>query len=234
VTVLDLVTKAAQELNIFDAGTPLDNADAVYIFDLANDFLDGLKTQGLSVSTVTRQTFTLTGAASYAVGLGSAVNVDRPVSPDAILNVGYVYTNTTPNTEILNGPPITTAVWAAIPQKTLTGTYPVQWYYEATSPTGTLRPFPIPPSGTGVIYVPTLLAEFTSLAQTITLLPGARRFLRTNLALEIADAYEVEPSQGLREKARQSRADYYRVNQRLDDMSTWPGGWYDINSDTYR
>ena len=234
-TVLDLLTRAAQELNLFDAGTALEANDAAFIFDLANDFLDGLKTQGLSVSQVTRQTFVISaGVQSYAVGIGATVNLDRPVNPDAIVNIGYLDTATTPNTEILTGGPIDLATYTAIPQKTLAGTYPARWYYDPTTPTGTLKPYPVPNIPlTGVIYGPTLLAEFTSLSQTLTLVPGTRRFLRTAIALEIADAYEKTPSQELKEKAREARADFKRANQRIEDMVLWPSGQYDIYSDTY-
>jgi len=106
--------------------------------------------------------------------------------------------------------------------------------YDATTPTGTLKPYPVPNIPlTGVIYGPTLLAEFTSPSQTLTLVPGTRRFLRTAIALEIADAYEKQPSQELKEKAREARADFKRANQRIEDMVLWPSGQYDIYSDTY-
>lgn len=235
-TVRDLLTRAAGELNIFDVSTPLSSDDADYILQVANDYLDGLKTEDLTVSVVTRQTFPITpSVTSYAVGLGATINVDRPVNPDAIVSLGYL-DSAAGTVEVQTGPPMSLTDYVALSVKSLTGTYPAQWYYEPTLPTGTLLPSPIPTSATltGVIYAPSLLAEFTDLNQTLVLAPGARRFLRLNLALEIADAFEKQPSNSLVQRAQMAKTAYKAINIRPQDMQTMPGGDYDINSDTYR
>jgi hypothetical protein len=233
ISVLDLLTSAAAELNIFDAGTALEASQAAFILQIANDYLDSLATEGLSVSTITRATWTITGASSYAIGIGATINAPRPPSPADILSLGYIDAAAS-SVEVQTGAPMSDADYAAIGFKSDTGPYPVQWYYQATVPTGTLIPWPIPPAGslTGVIYVPALLSEFTSLAQTIVLPPGSRRMLRLNLAIEIAGAYEKQPPPGLIERARRATSLYKTKNVRMVDLQTGPSGRYDIFSDT--
>jgi hypothetical protein len=93
-----------------------------------------------------RQTWTLvSGTVSYAVGTASTVAIDRPLSPQAIENIGYIDTSVTPTTEILFGRVLTLAEYEQIPQKALTAAAPTGWYYDPTTgTTGALKPFPIP------------------------------------------------------------------------------------------
>ncbi|NCV71604.1 MAG: hypothetical protein EBW55_13090, partial [Betaproteobacteria bacterium] len=93
-------------------------------------------------------------------------------------------------------------------QKTLQATYPGAWYYNPTFPTGTLTCWPVPTSSTlqGVLYTPTPVAEFSALTDVVSLPPGYRRFLRTNLAVELAPTFQVQPSPVAVELAVASKA----------------------------
>lgn len=186
-----------------------------------NDLIDGWATEHLTVYTITRSTWVITTAASYTVGTGGTVNIPRPVGPQAIPNIGFQDTSSSPVLERLIGPPLTEDAYAAIPQKTLTAPMPIYWYYNPTYPLGALKPFPVPTSTTlqGVIYAETPVAQLAALSTTISLPPGYQRFLTSNLAVELAPEFGVQASPALVASAIESKADIKRANIRLVDLS---------------
>jgi len=238
-TIGDTITAALQDLGIYEAGNTPASEDSALALARVNEWIDGLANENLTIYTITRTTWTISSAASYAVGSGSTVNVVRPVSAQAIQNIGYQDTSISPTLERMLGPCLTEDAYAAIPQKALTGVYPQYFYYNPTMPTGTLIPYPIPTSSTlqGVLYTQTALTQFSALTDTVTLPPGYKRFFRTNLTLEIAGAFQASPSPALLQAAAESKADIKRTNTRRMDMSADPRAfvtrspfWYDINA----
>lgn len=222
-TVADLILRALQDLELVGGGGDVGDPDDVQLaFDRLNDFVDDLQNEGLLVYSFTRTTWTITSlTASYTVGIGGTVNVDRPLSPADVANVGYVDTNVTPSFEVLLGPPLTEDAYQGIPFKAMTGIIPAAFYYNPTLPVGTLKPFPIPTSSTllGVIYTPVVVSEFTSIFNTIVVPSGYRRFFRNQLTIEIASAFGRTPPPAVVEAARDSRAKIKRTNERLVDIS---------------
>lgn len=234
-TIGDTLTAILQDLGVVASGATPTGADSALALLRANEWIDGLANQNLTVYTITRTTWTLTTAASYAVGTAAAVNIARPIGAQSIRNIGYQDTSVSPPLERSLGPCLTEDAYAALPQKALTGVYPLYWYYNPTFPTGTLRPWPVPTSTTlqGVIYTDTALTQFAALTDTFTLPPGYKRFFRTNLALEIAPAFQVTASQDLKDAAKESKADIKRTNIRLMDLSIDPGAFCGRNSPVY-
>lgn len=238
-TARELVTAALAELNVADATTALSADDATFALARLNDFLDGLATENLTIFAATRTTWTLTpNVATYTIGVGATINVARPVSPQAILDIGYQDTSLSPVQEISGLPVLTTDQYAGLPLKTMTGTYPTSFYYSPTfgaTGFGTISVFPVPTGSNlqGVIYTPSPVAELTDLNTTLSVPPGYRRFLRLNLALELASAFQAQVPPTLVELAREAKANVKRVNARFEDLSGWGGGHYSIFSDSY-
>ena len=236
-TVEELITASLQELGILGPTDVPSADDAATGFNRLNDWIDALKTEGLTVYTVTRTTWTITGASSYTVGTGGAINIDRPVNADAIEDIGYQNTAVSPLLELTFGGALDQHAYEALPYKTQTAVYPTSFYYNPTYPLGTLTPWPVPTATTlqGVIYAPTPVSEFAALSTAVGLPPGYRRFLRTNLALELAPVFGITPvSLELQDAARQSKGAIKRINERLTDLITTGAGWYDIVTDTTR
>jgi len=238
-TIGDTITAALQDLGIYDAGTTPAAEDSALALARVNEWIDSLANERLTIYTIARTTWTISTATSYAVGSGSTVNVVRPVSPQAIQNIGFIDTSVSPTLERQLGPCLTEDAYAAIPQKALTSPYPQFFYYNPTMPTGTLIPYPIPTSTTlqGVMYTQTALAQFAALGDTFTLPPGYKRFFRTNLTMEIAGAFQASPSPALVQAAVESKADIKRTNTRRMDMAADPRAfvsrspfWFDINA----
>jgi hypothetical protein len=170
VTYRDLIERALQDIQVIAGGDTASPDDAQLGLDRLNDWIDALALEGLTIPAIVRQTWTLgNGTVSYAVGTTSTVAIDRPLSPQAIENIGYIDTSISPTTEILFGRVLTNQEYEQIPQKALTASAPTDWFYDPTTgTTGTLKPFPIPNVSTlqGVIYAPGTLGEVL-LADTV-------------------------------------------------------------------
>lgn len=224
-------------MGVLGAGQTAPAGQANFALTVLNDSLiDAWKLDRLLIHTVTRLTWTLvSGTASYTVGTGGTVSIARPSTMNMQgCRVAFIDTaNGTPYTE-LPLDMLTDDAFQAIPQKTLAATYPTAWYYNPTytssaAPYGTLTLYPVTNIGTllGVIYVP-VAASSVALSDTIALPPGYTRFYRTNLALEMLDAFPVSTERAARIalKARESKADVQRVNTRLVelgvDAALWP------------
>lgn len=242
-TVRDQITAALFDLGLLQAGEVPSGDDLAFAFLRFNDFVDAMKTHGLIAYSTTRTTWTLTTATSYTVGTGGTVNVDRPVSPQAIANSGYIDTNLTNSPEYPLGDLLTEDEYAGLIYKTFSSPYPQRFYYNpaytSSSALGTIKPWPVPSTSglQGVIYTMTPVAEFATVDDTFALPPGYRRFFRTNLALELAPAFDTQPSPLLLQMATESKADIKRTNVRLVELPSNAAGvfgrrgYYDINTD---
>jgi hypothetical protein len=217
-TVRDLVESALGELGVLASGETATDADAKAGLAAMNDLLDQWALEKLEIYTITRTIWTLvSGTQDYTVGTGGTVNIARPVYID---HVNFQDTSGTDDLE-LQMSPLTEDAWSRIPIKTLTSVMPTSWYYNPTYPLATLSLWPIPTSSTleGVIYAPTAVTEFSTINDSVTLPPGYRRMLIKNVALDLAPSFERQPSPGLEEDARESKAAVKRANIRLMDMS---------------
>jgi len=200
--------------------------------DRLNEFLDALTTQTQALRTQTRTTHVLTAnVGSYTVGAAGDIVLARPedVTAAAILPVG-----TTQEIPIALA---SSAAYAAIPDKTLTGTWPYAAFYDPTTPLGTLTVFPTPTTGaTVVLYTRTALAQFAALTTEYTLPAGYARMLRYNLAEILAPEYGVSVDRLVHEVAVRTLADVKRLNTSIPPAEGDPrivgiGGHYDITSD---
>ena len=243
-TVSQLITAALQDLRVLQVGETASANDAAYGLDRLNDWIDGLATEGLSVYSRARTIWTISSATTYTIGAGATINCARPTGPMAIDNVGFQDTSVSPTMEYNLGPVLTEDAYDGIAQKDLTSVYPQAAYYNPTydSGFGTIRLWPIPTSTTlqGVIYTLVSVSEFTAISDTVALPPGYRRFLRTNLAKELASAFDSPLTPDIQQAAMESKADVKRANERLMDLSSGVAGLifggagphYNIYSDT--
>ena len=220
-TVADLLTAALKRINVIQAGevpTADDQADA---FLRLNDLMDAWQTERLTIPFSLATTFTIvSGTRDYTVGTGGTVNVLRPTGLTA---VHFLDNTFTPAVE-RNLPVLSDAAWYAIPFKTLTNTLPTYAYYNPTyaAGLGTLSLWMVPTSSSlqGVVYAPSAVPTFTSVTDTILLPPGYRRFIRDNLAVELAPEWGAQVSPALVQSAVESKAAIKVINVRQMDCST--------------
>ena len=243
-TVSQLITAALQDLRVLQVGETASANDAAFGLDRLNDWIDGLATEGLTVYSRARTVWTISSATSYTIGTGATINCARPTGPLAIDNIGFQDTSVSPTMEYNLGPVLTEDAYDGIAQKDLTSVFPQTAYYNPTyhSGFGLIRLWPIPTSSTlqGVIYTLVPVSEFAAITDTVALPPGYRRFLRTNLAKELASAFDSPLTPDIQQAAMESKADVKRANERLMDLSSGVAGLifggggphYNIYSDT--
>jgi hypothetical protein len=233
VYVSDVCTASLQRLGLIAAGETATSADLTLALTRLNTLIDSWRTNRLFTYSLTRTTFPLvSGTSSYTLGSTGTIALDRPVFPQYIR---LIDTTASPTQEI----PVrllTDAAYAAIPQKSLTSTWPTGVYYNPTAPLATLTFWPIPTASTlqGVIYTPNPSGTL-ALTDILQVPPGYQLFYQDALAVHLATDFKVQASDELKESAREARSSVKRVNQRLTDMTVrtpfGPSGYYDITSD---
>jgi len=231
VTGRDLLQRALRLLGVLGEGERLTDAQASDGLDTLNDWLDGLRTEALTLSTITRTTHALTASqASYTVGPSGNLAIPFPAYLDAI---SLIDTTISPTYER----PLSVfseASWAALPQKGLTAAEPHSVYYTPTFPLGALSVYPVPTSTTLqlAVYAPgSPLISVASLDTVISVPPGWARMLVSNLAVELAEEYGKPVTPTLLERATESKAAVKRSNTRIPPRLGIHGEQYDIHSD---
>lgn len=221
----DLIKLTLQDLRVYGAsGNPSAEDEALALAHL-NDWIDSQKNDFGAVYELRRTLWALTTAASYAVGSGSAVNVQRPVSPQMIAGIGWINTGLPGSPEFGLNLPLTPTEYQRIAYKSLQAPYPSRFYYEATMATGTLYPYPIPTTGSlqGVMYSGVAVDEVTVITATIALPPGYRLWLRKALKLELLDPFKAPISEETIQRWTVERNDTAagarRQNERLEEIS---------------
>lgn len=221
-TVADAITDALTRLGVIAAGETPSASDMELGFNALNVLQDDWATERLTVPYILRTTATLTASTtSFTVGSGGNINIVRPVYPTQI---NFVDTSQDPDLEM----PLhllTDDEWAAIPQKALTSTLPTSAYYNPTYASGfaTLYPWPVPTSATllWAFYSAVAVPEFSATTATLSLPPGYRRFITTNLALEMAPMFTNVPQEimaSVMQQAMQSKNNIKRANFRPSDL----------------
>ena len=229
--VQQVIIDALRELNIVAAGEPADGEDLFDGLRCFNDFVDAMKAVRVNIWELRRRTFNLTGGtASYAIGPNATWDMDSG-RPETIVRAGFS------NTVASASDPLETPVhvytdeeWAAIGLKTLESTIVWGLWYQTGVPNGTVYPYPVPSASVTsgmVLYLSEPLDEVTEdedgLATTLTMPPGYRRMMRTNLAVEMADNFGVNPSAVLLKKANDSLRVIQKANIKKVTLRI-PGG----------
>jgi hypothetical protein len=249
ILVSDLITQACRRINVIQEGESPTAAMMDDAFARFNDLIDSVcGNDELLIYTISRTTWTISStkgtlASPYTVGSGGDININRPTFlPDGA--VRYQDTSVTPTLEYPLTP-LTDDAWRLLPQKNLTSPLPTSYYYNPTfaAGLGSLYLWLVPTQTTlqGVMYYPAQVTRFNSISDTIALPPGYNRFLRDNLAVELASEFRenvpVDPT--LMASAAQSKAIVKRKNHRLSDLSIDTAllptrrSLYNINSDTW-
>lgn len=226
-TARDLITASLRSLRVLGMGDTLQAEDANDALMRLNDWLDALSLERLSIYYVTRTIQNLASdKGTYSIGTGGDIDMVRPTS---IESAGLVLdVNATPVYE----KPIdifTDQRWQSIRQKNLSSPYIQGVYYDhnwaplivpplpaTPMPLGTIYVWPIPSIGTTrlVLYTPQALPEFATLDTEYTFPPGYRRFLRTNLMIELAPEYGKQLTADQARMAAHSKAVIKRANVR--------------------
>lgn len=222
-TVADIIRGALQDLGRLTKGETPDANDADIGLERLNGLLDQSAAERLVIFKSARTTWTITQAASFTIGTGGTINTPRPTWID---HVAYEDTSQSVPVEVpLQA--LTEDGYAAYAMKTETNTVPAAWYYDhaAASGLGNVYLLPIPTGSTlrGVLYAPRRLDSYAAITDSFSLPPGYERFLRTNLAMELAGPFEAAPPPWLVDAAKESKGIVKRANQRPVDLAVDAG-----------
>jgi hypothetical protein len=206
-TPLDLCTTSAKLLQALGTGETLSAEEGADAFSALNRLIDSWKLQPGTLTGVTKSVFPLVaGTAAYTIGAsGGDFTQERPAQlQDA--NIAWYGDPSNPNEIPLQL--IDADQYAALTIKTVQSSLPQALYYNATfsSTLGQITLWPVPNTATAklAIYVAVPISLFTSLAQSITLLPGYEKAITTNLALEIAPLFSLPVPQIVQMQADES------------------------------
>lgn len=178
-TAASIIDRAAELIGYKDPDEALGGNDAQNFLGVLNDMLDGWNTDRLYIVNTVEVVATVSGA-SATIGPGKTFNVTRPVRIEAgsfsrMNNFDY---------------PLefkTVEEWAAIPNKAVTGTFPIKARYDEALPTGTVYFWPVMTASVEIhLQVASQLTEFADLSTDYNLAQGYRKALQYSLAEELA------------------------------------------------
>jgi hypothetical protein len=174
----------------------------------ANDILASWSAQVLPITPLTRDSFPLTGAASYTIGTGGVFNSPRPVKIETAAVVTLAGVRKPVRI-------VTVEEWAGQADTTATGLLAEVLFYDGGYPLGTIWLLPKPASGNLEIESYKQLSQFANLGDTISLAPGYTRALRFALAFDMAPEYGRPVTQELTMLAQDAKVSITGLNMAI-------------------
>lgn len=210
-TASAIIRRALRLIGALASGETLSASEQADGLEALNAMLDSWRTSSLAVYSLRDEVLTLTGAASYTIGTGGALNTTRPVK----ITSAYERIGTTDYPVKI----ASAAAWYELAAKSTTSDVAEWMYYESSYPLGTLYLWPQPT--TGVLHLVTWvpLTSYAA-ANDVALPPGYQDAITYNLAVRIAPEYGRPVTPELAAIARDALSRLERVNFRTPVMST--------------
>jgi hypothetical protein len=190
ITAQDIITDALTDIGVVMAGESPAAEDSAYGLRVLNRMVDSWASEKLTVLGLGTTTCSLSGAASYTIGTGGAINVARPAQ---IASVVVRLSNGSEK----RADPVSPQAWDDIIDKARTGAFADRYYYDNGYPMGIIYLNPMPATGTLEVKHYKVITGFSTLATTVDYPPGYQRALVTNLAIELVPAFQKPASQVL-------------------------------------
>jgi hypothetical protein len=243
VTPRQLFSNVLQDIGVLGKVDRLESNDAEMARGLANDWIDSLALEGMTVYYLPRTTKALAAnTKTYTIGTGGAINIVRPVE---IERAALILDTSVPVAQQVEKKiaVFTEDDYARIPMKDLTSPYVEGIYFDKSWNAGlgliTVHPVPTIATTTLVIYTRQALAEYADLTTDVTYPPGYRYFIRTALRQVFATGWGKSISGEQAQEAKDARVRVKRGNIRPEVSEIDPmvpgvvggGGGYDWRTD---
>ncbi len=215
-TALDIIQDSLQLLQVYAPGEPLSDADAERMLSVLNDMLDVWSNLTLSCFTILEQSFPLVaGQQQYTVGPGGQINGQRPLKVLDGPGTAYV--------QDFNGNNYGVSVvprdqWNLYGNRSILiqSDFPDTLFYDPQFPLGIINVMPVPTINYTMFFDSySQLSDLASLTATMSLPPGYKRAIVTNLA-KTAKPYflkaQLDPL--IIEEAMRTHGDIKRTNMR--------------------
>lgn len=171
-TAQTIITDAHVHLGVLPAGSTLGTDLSTLGLATLNRMIEAWTAAQIPLAGQTLQTIAMTGAANYAVS-------PRPVKIEAASVIDAAGIEQFAQ-------PVSSAQWAAIPDKSRTGAFAEAIWYDGGYPTGNVYLTPKPGAGTLNLRVIALITAFPTLATAFAMAPGVEQAVVYNLAVELA------------------------------------------------
>jgi hypothetical protein len=221
-TILDLITDALTELNIYQAGEALRAEDGALGLSRLNRILDKWNADGRRLYNESFVTNTLTpNLQPHTIGpTGTWSATTRPVD---IVGANLVLNTTTPNVKV----PITIRDdnwWLMNSVPALATSYPTDLYYSPDFPNGSLYFWPVPTTAYPVdLLLHNLFAQVV-LSDTVSLPPGYLDAVTLTLAEDLRKPFAAPPDPDLKQRASDARALVFANNENAPRLRTQDAG----------
>lgn len=217
VTALDIITDALEWLQVYAPGETISDADAERCLSKGNDMLDQWSNESLTCFAYSQQSGTLVpGTQSYTIGSGGAFNLTRPLR--LMTGPGAAYSIDSNNNKYQMDV-VTIEEWQQIPNSgnTVTSNFPDTLFYDPQFPLGILNFLPYPNQGLTAHWTSLLqLTDLAALSTTVSLPPGYKEAIQTNLAVKVWPYFkEGTPDAWRVQEAKEAKGVIKRTNMRL-------------------
>jgi hypothetical protein len=186
VTASDIITDALQWIGVQAPGETITDADAQRCLSNLNDMLDGWSNESLTCYAYVQQSAALqVGVQTYTIGTGGTFNMTRPLR--LLKGPGAAYVLDTNNNKYQMNV-VEQPEWNMIPNSgsTVTSNFPDTLFYDPQFPLGNMNFFPYPTIAYTAYWFSFLqLTDFATLATVVSLPPGYKDALQTNLGIRV-------------------------------------------------
>lgn len=183
-TALEIVTDSLELLQIYGAGDVISAADSGRMLSVLNDMLDSWSNLTLACFTILENSFPLVaGQQSYTIGPGGNINTTRPLKILDGPGTAYV--------QDFNGNNYGVSVvprdqWNLYGNRSILiqSDFPDTLFYDPQFPLGIVNVLPVPTINYTMFFDSyQQLADLATLTATLSLPPGYKRAIVTNLAV---------------------------------------------------
>lgn len=213
-TATDIVSDALQLLQVYPSDQPLSDADLEKGLDVLNDMMDLWSNESLACFAWLTQTFTLIpGQYQYTVGPGGQINGPRPLRVSDAPGAAYLLDQNL-NRYLMDI--VDQLSWNLRTTAVANSNLPDTLFYDPRYPLGIINVWPTPTTGYTCSFLSYLqLSEFTIPTSPLSLPPGYKRAIVTNLAVMLKPYFldsQLDPD--IRLEARETKATVKRTNMR--------------------
>ncbi len=238
-TALSYIADAYYLLNVFQQGATIPAPQAQLAFRLLNNMMGTLAQMTSPV--VAREEWPIVAdQESYSWGTGGDITSSRPPRQDSVTGADLILNATQPRAQWVEVPlaVYTDDSFRNTRIKYLPNSQPTGIYYQATSPLGTLKLWPVPNTSINklALYRQLQFGSFADLQLTTYYFPdGYDEMILYNLAKRLAGPNGRTMTDSDQMIAMDSWAAVQRSNTKITDVAndlvpTGGAGWYNINT----
>ena len=183
-TAQDMIQDALEMLGVYGPGDTMSTADANRGLSVLNDMLDSWSNESLACYAWLQQNFSLVvNKSAYTIGPNGDINSTRPLRISDAAGSAYLLdtNNNKYPMDVLDQ-----LAWNLRTTAAVNSNLPDTLFYDPQFPLGVINIWPTPNmTYTCYFYSLLQLAEFSSLTSKLSLPPGYKRAITTNLAIDL-------------------------------------------------